>query len=106
MGRSSFLLSGLLLLILTGCNLSPEKARIELARMYIVYSPESFIEAVQKNDTQVVDLFLKSGMDVNSMDGVGRTALMEAKKMGHDELVNVLVEKGAIPQTIPRKVSN
>lgn len=106
MGKSSFLLSGILLLILTGCNLSPEKARIELARMYIVYSPESFIEAVRKNDTQVVDLFLKSGMDINSKDATGRTALMEAKKMGHIDMVNVLVEKGAIPQTVPRKVSN
>jgi ankyrin repeat protein len=42
-----------------------------------------------------IDVMLERGLDVNAVDSRGRTALHGAALLGHDEVVQALVERGA-----------
>jgi ankyrin repeat protein len=45
--------------------------------------------------TEIVQLLLEKGADVNAKDDDGRTALMLAAEKGHTEIVQLLLERGA-----------
>ena len=52
-------------------------------------------EATKQGDLEIVRLLLEAGADINSKDGHGQTALMNAAHAGQVELVRLLIEKGA-----------
>ncbi|GEM_PF-495510 len=60
---------------------------------YFVYS--NIFEAVENNDTSMVEKFLKEGIDINIKDETGATPLHWAAFYGLQELAEFLVEKGA-----------
>ena len=74
---------------------SPEAARAELAKLSLEYTPDVFIESVRKSDTHALRLFLTAGMDVNTNDGEGRTALMYAARAGDIPTINILLDRKA-----------
>lgn len=97
--QKNILIVAILLIIslaLTGCSGNEqEKARSELAKLNIAYTPESFLNCIQNNDTVVFKLFMQVGMDANAKNQEGVTALMLAAKAGNMEMVNSLLSKGA-----------
>ncbi len=70
-------------------------AKTELMQKDIPYSIDSFLQQAAKGDKETVQLFIKAGMDVNSGDDRGHTALIAASITGRTEMVRFLIEKGA-----------
>jgi ankyrin repeat protein len=52
-------------------------------------------DAVTRGDVETVRATIEAGVDVNSRDRYGQTALMLAAHKGHAEVVEVLVAHGA-----------
>lgn len=58
-------------------------------------SYEAFLRAVEKGDARVISEFLGKGIDPNTADKGGHTALMIASRLGHESLVALLVDRKA-----------
>jgi uncharacterized protein len=58
-------------------------------------SYEAFLRAVEEGDAKVVSEYLGKGIDPNTSDRGGHTALMIASRLGHESLVALLVERKA-----------
>lgn len=56
---------------------------------------DDLIKSVQRGDAERARFFLLAGADVNAVSESGETALMLARKGGHDETAAALVEAGA-----------
>jgi uncharacterized protein len=72
--------------------MNSETARIELSRLMLPYTEDSFIRAAETGDIRAVYLFLTAGMDPNVKYG---NALSHAVRAGHTEVVRVLVQAKA-----------
>ena len=55
----------------------------------------TFELAVRAGDAPVVRSMLKQGVDVNSRDSHGQTALLVAARLGHTDVVEALIAHGA-----------
>jgi ankyrin repeat protein len=86
-----------LVVVLSGCSKSPQaQARDKLVgEMGVVWAPGNFLEAAKNGKSDVVGLFLQAGMDSESADEQGRTALILAATEGHTAIVKTLVANGA-----------
>jgi len=51
--------------------------------------------AAEKGKTEVVQLLIQAGSDVNARNKWGHTALMKAKIFGHTQIVEMLRKAGA-----------
>jgi ankyrin repeat protein len=90
----ALLLSLILTTVIAGCK-SKESYRKELERKGIPYSVESFLGRVGVGNKETIELFFKSGMNVNAKGINGETALMQAA-VNHDiEMIKLLIDKGA-----------
>lgn len=56
---------------------------------------EDLLQAARSGDRERLEELLDSGVDVNATGPYGNTALIAAATQGHDELVLLLVERGA-----------
>ena len=63
------------------------------ARDMFGYPP--LMRAVQGGNTEITQLLLDAGADVNAKNVYGSTELMEASYRGHTEIVKLLREAGA-----------
>jgi hypothetical protein len=59
------------------------------------FMEQGLMTAALLGHTEIVQLFLEKGADVNAKDNDGWTALMIAAEKGHSEIVQLLLEKGA-----------
>jgi ankyrin repeat protein len=50
---------------------------------------------LKEGHTEIVQLLLEKGADVNAKNKYGRTALIYATERGYTEIVQLLLEKGA-----------
>jgi ankyrin repeat protein len=55
----------------------------------------AFVQKAGEGDTQAVKQSLDSGIQPDTKDETGTTALIEAAKGGHGELVSLLLDNGA-----------
>ncbi len=63
-------------------------------------SSEIFLQSALNGETDTVSIALKNGMNANTMDDDGRTALMLAAFNGHKEIVSILIAAGAKVDTL------
>ncbi len=84
------------LLLHLACSAPEKKAKERLASRNIDYSEKSFLDSVARGQTEIVSLFLASGMSPNTHRGE-MTALLEACRRGktHNEIAAALIEAGA-----------
>ncbi len=83
-----------LCMLVFGCK-DKESYREEIARKGITYSVDSFLNEVGAGNKERIELFIKAGMDINTADKNGYTALMLALMNDNPEVVKLLIEKGA-----------
>lgn len=67
----------------------------EFRRLEITYSADEYAKRAGMGDAYVVGLFLEKGMDVDSRDKNGATALMRAAENGHVKVVKLILSKKA-----------
>lgn len=109
MKRNNFLHDYLVILLMlfiitiaiTSCTkkeMSPEDARNKLAELKIQYNENSFFDAIYNNDKLIVDLFLKAGMNPNTVFSgkqSGITPLIVSVMQNNIEFVTTFLNKGA-----------
>ncbi len=83
------------LLFMATCSSSSEAYRNALLELGVNWDGEAFLEQAKEGDLAVLELFLKGGMDVETRDRSGATALMYAASNGHVEATSLLIEEGA-----------
>ncbi|MEG6586703.1 ankyrin repeat domain-containing protein, partial [Dendrosporobacter sp. 1207_IL3150] len=72
---------------------APER---KLAERGIKYSPDEFVKYAGRGNTEIVNLFLNSGMSPNSYrKSDGFTPLMAAASFGRVEVIDLLIRQGA-----------
>lgn len=76
------------------------KAKKQLELRGIEYSPESFLKQISDGNVENFLLFVESGMNVETADSTGETALMKATKAGKGEIVKALLDGGADPKKV------
>jgi ankyrin repeat protein len=69
--------------------------RIALEKKGIPYTQEAFLKEVRAGSREHVELFIKAGMDINTGDKDGSSALMIASEKGDPEMVKLLIQSGA-----------
>lgn len=99
-GAAAGLLTAVLVaaLYFSGVTLTPEQARVKIERMGVRYTADAFGEQAKSDDAgalQVVQLFLKAGMNPNAKNREGQTALQLAAREGRVPIVKVLLDNGA-----------
>ncbi len=85
-----------------GCTKSPEDAHKDLSTMNVPYTPTQFLSSAKDGNTKVVELFVQAGMDVNTKNSDGQTALMLAAYGGHIGTVRLLLKHGAYINVIDK----
>lgn len=76
-------------------NYTRRMAKEKLMRTGIDYDRSTFLQKVEVDNVEVVELFLIAGMDANSRKDDGNTALMLAASKGYEEIVRALLDNGA-----------
>ncbi len=107
--RSAFQYVGALFILLflssvafMGCTKNPETARKDLSKLNVQYTPEQFLNSARDGNSKVVELFLQAGMDVNTKNADGQTALMLSAYSGHTDTVKLLLKHGAFINVIDK----
>ncbi len=68
----------------------------QLNQKNIVFSPEDFIDLVERDDADNVKIFLAAGQDVNALVGEHPPALLLAARKGLVDTARVLLDGGAL----------
>lgn len=80
-----------------------EDARSRLERAGVELSSRRFVEAVETGDLSTVQLFLRAGMDPDTVAGDGRTVLIVSTHRGRSDVAIALVNGGASVNVQDRK---
>ena len=80
-----------------GCGPSPEGAREELDERGYDYSRQGLVEAVRDDDREAIELFISAGF--NFSRSAGQAAIGVASEEGYNDMVRLLVDAGAKPDT-------
>ena len=84
-----------LLVLLTGCQQTPEQARKELAELGVEFTAPVFNASAENGDIVVVELFLTTGMNPDITDESGMTPLMRAAGKNNLSVARALLDSGA-----------
>lgn len=101
MNKSALLLPVCLIAgLLLGCEQKldpndPSSVRKYLESQKISMTPAQFVAFANKNDTSNMNLLLKVGVDANSLDARGNSALAIAANKGNASMVRYLLTNGA-----------
>jgi ankyrin repeat protein len=95
MGRKSIaviLLIASVMLVAYACGRDYRKI---LEKKGMPFTQEAFLKEVRAGNRENVDIFIKAGMDINTGDKDGSSALMIASEKGDPEMVKLLIQSGA-----------
>ncbi len=104
--RFKMLLSSLLLLVSLQINAQPDivadaihKDDVDLFKKYCARDryQASFYGSVQQGSLRISEYLIEQDVDLNKKDSTGSTALIAAVNNGHNDIVNMLLAKGADP---------
>lgn len=82
-----------------------QKAFKKLKETHQAFTTEDFLKAAQRGDVDAVHLFIQAGIDYNSQDAAGRTALMAAAEAGRGEVVKALLDENAKTDLVDKEGS-
>ncbi|MEM6279288.1 MAG: ankyrin repeat domain-containing protein, partial [Verrucomicrobiota bacterium] len=88
----------LLALFVTGCSDPQKQARKALEERGYHASVKDMITAAGVGDLESLELFLELGMQIDSADSLGNTALIKAAGNGHSRAVERILGLGADPR--------
>ncbi len=77
-----------------GCR-NKESYKKEIELKGITYSEKSFLNEIIVGNTEIIELFIKAGIDINAKNENGDTALMIALLRDNLEIARMLTEQGA-----------
>jgi len=80
--------------ILVSCMRGEDYRKI-IEKKGMPFTQESFLKEVKAGNREHVELFIKAGMDINSRDKDGSTALMVTSEKGDIEMAQLLIRNGA-----------
>ncbi|MCB1065242.1 MAG: ankyrin repeat domain-containing protein [Verrucomicrobiae bacterium] len=83
---------------LVGCSDPQETAVESLKEMRYGFSVDDYLLAAEAGDFAAIRLFQEAGMEPDSVDAAGNTALMRAAAGGRLELVEKFLDAGADPR--------
>jgi ankyrin repeat protein len=91
------LIVALVALSVVGCTKDPQETARErlVGELGVVWAPGNFLEAAKNGNNVIVGLFLDAGIDSETEDAEGNTAVILATQAGHAGTVAVLLVKGA-----------
>lgn len=96
--RKIVFLSVFLLLItvilFAGCK-DREAYKKAIEQKGIPYSQEAFLDEVRMGNSEIIELFLSAGIDINARDKDGCTALIISSEKGDLETAELLIREGA-----------
>jgi len=76
-------------------NLLPNGSKVDTPRSDADYGATAIFNAILKRRPQMVESFLRTGIDVNVRDSRGMTPLMAAAAIGEIEIIRMLLAKHA-----------
>lgn len=84
-------------LAISGCQTRnpAARARQQLKQLNQEFTVDDFLRAARDGNTEALELFLRAGMDRNSQDSRGYSALMEASESGRTDAMKKLLEGNA-----------
>ena len=80
--------------ILVSCMRGEDYRKI-IEKKGMPFTQESFLKEIRAGNREHAELFIKAGMDINSRDKDGSTALMVASERGDIEMAQFLMQNGA-----------
>jgi len=101
--KSSLVLLLGALLAVTSCGDPKKQASRDLKQRGYELSAKDFILAAGSGDLDSLELFARSGLEVDVTDEAGNTALIRAASSGHREVVERLLGMGADPRHLNRE---
>ena len=81
-------------MILFSC-IRGEDYRKKIEKKGMSFTQEAFLNEVRSGNKEHMELFIKAGMDINSRDKDGSTALMIVSEKGDLEMAQLLIQNGA-----------
>jgi ankyrin repeat protein len=80
--------------ILVSCMRGEDYRKI-IEKKGMLFTQEAFLKEVRAGNREHAELFIKAGMDINSRDKDGSTALMVTSEKGESEMAQLLIQNGA-----------
>ena len=80
------------ILVLCACGKDYRKV---LKKKGLPFTQEAFLKEIRAGNREHAELFIKAGMDINSRDKDGSTALMVASERGDVQMAPLLIQNGA-----------
>lgn len=85
-------------LFLSSCSEPQKAARKGLEEKGYEVSPRDLLLAAGAGDLESIDLFIFTGLDIDTVDGAGNTALIKAASAGQIQAVEKILGLGADPR--------
>ncbi len=85
---------------LSSCSDPQKVARKDLEEKGYEVSPRDLFLAAGAGDLESIDLFMLTGLDIDTVDGAGNTALIKAASAGQIQAVEKILGLGADPRHI------
>jgi ankyrin repeat protein len=84
----------LICMFLASCTQAEDYRKI-IEKKGMPFTQESFLKEIRAGNRDHAELFIKAGMDINSRDKDGSSALMIAAENGDLEMAQLLIKSGA-----------
>ncbi len=79
-----------------GAQMTGDKAVAQLKLKDIAFTGEGFFKEVRSGKIENVKIFIDAGIDVNTKDELGLSALYVASGLGHVDIVKLLLDANAV----------